>query len=361
MRLAMRLARRGLGTAYPNPAVGCILVKDECIVGRGWTQAGGRPHAETMALRQAGEKARGSTAYITLEPCAHFGETPPCSRALIDAGISRVVAAVKDPDPRTNGNGFAQLKNAGIQVTEGVCTELAASVIDGFLSVINSGLPVVTLKIASSLDFRISTKTGESKWITGESARQSGHMLRAKNDAIMTGIGTIIADDPDLTCRLAGLEERSPVRVALDTRLRMPVNSNFVKLASKVTTYIFTTEKSKEKKRIELTDLGVKIIALDSNEEGRVPLMECFRILSKSGITSVLVEAGSGLASSLLRFRLVDKLIVYRAPILIGNDGIAACNSIGVEKLNEAIGFELSSLEYIEGDTMETYVRDKGV
>ena len=357
MGLALRLARRGLGNVYPNPSVRCILVKENRVVGRGWTQKGGRPHAEVMALRQAGEASQGATAYCTLEPCAHFGKSAPCCDALINAGVSSVVVAMRDPDPRVDGRGLEKLKRSGIKVKEGICSEQALKIMEGFLSVVRTGSPVITLKIAMSIDSRISTKNGESKWITGEASRKYGHLLRANHDAILTGIGTIITDNPRLDCRLKGLEERSPVRVLLDTNLRVSMNSNFVGMARDKDTFLFTSVKTDEAKREKLVALGLKVVTLCVDEDGQLPVRKCLKVLAKNGITTILIEAGGQVASSLVRHDLVDKLIVYRAPIVIGGDGIAACHPIGVEGLDDAKKFNLQKLQEIDGDIMEFYNR----
>src|SRR5580700_4659831 len=222
MRTALGLARRGLGNTWPNPAVGCVIVKDGRVVGRGWTQKGGRPHAETEALARAGKGAKGATAYVSLEPCSHHGKTPPCAEALIAAGVSRVVAAVEDPDPRVSGRGIARLRAAGIAVEAGLCAAEAAELNAGFFCRVAQGRPLVTLKLAASLDGRIATPTGKSRWITGPAARERAHLLRAAHDAVLIGTGTALADDPQLTCRLPGLEARSPVRIVIDRTLRLP-------------------------------------------------------------------------------------------------------------------------------------------
>ena len=222
MAVALRLAERGLGSAWPNPAVGCVLVRDGRVVGRGWTQPGGRPHGEVEALRRAGDAALGATAYVSLEPCAHYGRTPPCTMALLQAGMRRVVAATVDPDPRVDGRGIEQLRQAGVEVSVGLCRAEAEAINAGFILRVRAGRPLVTLKLATSLDGRIATRSGESQWITGEQARARGHLLRASHDAIMIGSGTALADDPALTCRLPGLEDRSPVRIVLDGRLASP-------------------------------------------------------------------------------------------------------------------------------------------
>ena len=222
LRRAIRLAMNGRGAVEPNPMVGCVIVKDGRVVGRGWTQPGGRPHAETEALRRAGAAATGATAYVSLEPCSHHGRTPPCAEALIAAGIARVVAAGEDPDPRVSGSGLARLRQAGIAIETGLCAEEAAELNAGFLCRVTKGRPLVTLKLATSLDGRIATATGQSRWITGPAARERAHLLRATHDAVLVGTGTALADDPLLTCRLPGLEHRSPVRIALDRTLRLP-------------------------------------------------------------------------------------------------------------------------------------------
>ena len=239
MMVALTLARRSLGNVWPNPAVGCVIVgADRSVVGRGWTKPGGRPHAETEALKQAGSWAKGSTAYVTLEPCSHYGETPPCAEALIAADVARVVIAIDDPDARVSGRGIAMLKDAGIDVEIGVGAAAAKKINAGFLLHRREGRPLVTLKTASTLDARIATHGGQSQWITGEEARRRGHLLRKTHDAIVVGIGTALADDPELTCRLPGMEGDSPVRVVVDTHLRLPLKSKVVQSAKKVPTWV---------------------------------------------------------------------------------------------------------------------------
>ena len=240
MRAALALARRGLGNAWPNPAVGCVLVKEGRVIGRGWTQPGGRPHAETEALRRAGDAARGATAYVTLEPCSHHGRTPPCCEALAEAGIARVVMAMRDPDPRVNGRGLAMLRGAGIAVEEGLLEAEARALNAGFFRRIQAGMPVVTLKLASTLDGRIATASGESRWITGEAARREVHALRARHDAILVGSGTVLADDPDLTCRIPGMERVPMLRVVADARLRTPPSARLVQSAGAAPVLVMT-------------------------------------------------------------------------------------------------------------------------
>lgn len=231
MGAALALARRGLGRVWPNPAVGCVIVKDGHVVGRGFTQSGGRPHAEPVALAMAGDAAQGADVYVSLEPCSHFGKTPPCADTLITAGVARVIAAAVDPDPRVSGRGLARLRDAGVDVVEGVRRDEAEALNAGFFSRVRTGRPLVTLKCATTLDGRIALSNGESKWITGPEARRRGHLLRCDHDAILIGSGTALADDPALTCRLPGLEGCSPVRVVMDGSLRLPVTSALVRSA----------------------------------------------------------------------------------------------------------------------------------
>ena len=357
MKIALRLADRNTGNVHPNPAVGCLIIKNDRVVGRGWTQAGGRPHAEVMALQQAGELAAGSTVYTTLEPCSHHGHTPPCCDALIAAGINRLVGAMKDPDPRVNGTGFWKLRDGGVEVTEGVEEKAAIDLNKGFVSKIKSGIPLITLKLALSIDSQIATATGESKWITGTAARNAGHLLRSRHDAVLTGIGTVCADDPTLNCRINGLEDRSPVRIVLDTKLQIPMISNLVTTAVRYKTIIFTTKSAVDAKTIKLKTLGLDIISVDADNNGRISLMVVLQSLVKLGITRVLVECGSTLASEFIRLDLVDRLVVYRAPVVIGSDGKPSINSIGVTKLDMAVSFELLQIEQVENDIIETYQR----
>ena len=241
MLKALALAEKGLGNVAPNPAVGCIIVKGGEIVGEGYTQKGGRPHAETVALESAGDKAKGATVYVSFEPCAHHGETPPCAEALIAAGVTRVVVAITDPDERVSGRGIAMLEEAGIDVAVGECAEEAMWLNNGFIKSKTEQRPHFTLKVASSLDGHIASSSGESQWITGEEARSAGHMLRASHDAILVGIETVIDDDPRLDCRVAGFEDLSPVRIILDGRARMPLDSELVKSANEHQTILVTS------------------------------------------------------------------------------------------------------------------------
>jgi diaminohydroxyphosphoribosylaminopyrimidine deaminase/5-amino-6-(5-phosphoribosylamino)uracil reductase len=355
MGVALGLARRGLGNVSPNPAVGCVITQDGRIVGRGWTQPGGRPHAETEAIARAGDAARGGRAYVTLEPCVHWGRTPPCAEALIAAGVSRVVAAVEDPDPRVAGGGLARLREAGIAVESGLCAEQAAEINAGFFRRVLTGRPLVTLKLATSLDGRIATASGESRWITGPATRERTHLLRATHDAILVGTATVLADDPQLTCRLAGLEHRSPVRVALDRNLVIPPAARLVAEARQTPTWLVTALGSDPGRREALLRAGVEIVDAMANEAGQIDLADALQRLGERGLTRLLVEGGGRLAASLLRARLVDRLVWLHAPLLLGGDGVSAVDALGIGALTEAPGFELVASETVGPDLLSTY------
>ncbi len=357
MALALRLAGRGLGRTWPNPAVGCVVVKDGRIVGRGWTQPGGRPHAEVEALRRAGDQALGATVYVSLEPCAHYGRTPPCTMALLHAGVRRVVAAIQCADRRVDGKGIAQLRQAGVEVTLGLMRAEAEALNAGFFLRERNGRPLVTLKLATSLDGRIATRSGASQWITGEEARARAHWLRATHDAIMIGSGTALADDPSLTCRLPGLEDRSPVRVVLDGRLRLPETARLALTANEVPTWLVTRRPAGPRDRVEaLRRLGVELIEVKADRGGGLALDEVLAVLAGRGITRVLVEGGARLATALLRRRLIDRLVWSQAPMIIGGDGLAAIGALGIETIAEAIRLARSGSETLAQDALHAYI-----
>ncbi len=356
MRAAIALARRALGRAWPNPAVGCVIVADGEVVGRGTTADGGRPHAETIALERAGARAAGATAFVTLEPCAHHGQTPPCADALIAAGIARVVAAVPDPDPRVDGRGIARLREAGIAVETGLCASAAEGVLAGFLLRAALGRPLATLKLASTLDSRIATRDGQSRWITGEAARQSVHLLRARHDAVLVGARTALYDDPALTCRLAGLEGASPVRVLVDGATALPRTHALIATASQTPTWLVLPRARETRRRTDYEGSGVKFLPVADGEDGRVDLAAALKALAGEGITSVLIEGGAGIAASLLRAGLVDRLVWYRAPRLIGADGREAVEALGVDTLDAAMDFAKISARPVGQDLVETYL-----
>jgi len=357
MRAALVLARRGLGQVWPNPAVGCVIVRDGRVIGRGWTQKGGRPHAETEALARAGKAAKGATAYVSLEPCSHHGKTPPCAEALIAAGVARVVAAAEDPDPRVSGAGIARLRAAGVAVEIGLCREEAAELNAGFFCRVKRGRPLVTLKLATSLDGRIATASGESRWITGPAARERAHLLRATHDAVLVGTGTALADDPELTCRLPGLEQRSPVRIVIDRTLRLPATLRLFTEAGPIPTWVVTLAASDPARQAALARQGVEIIAAEPDSTGEIDLAALLRALGGKGLTRLLVEGGGALAASLLRADLVDRLVWMRAPLVLGADGVPAIAALGLGALSAAPRFELVDSETAGGDLIETYRR----
>jgi diaminohydroxyphosphoribosylaminopyrimidine deaminase/5-amino-6-(5-phosphoribosylamino)uracil reductase len=361
MRAALALARRGLGNVWPNPAVGCVLVRPGGaggrVVGRGWTQPGGRPHAETEALARAGGAARGATAYVTLEPCSHHGKTPPCADALIAAGIGRAVVALEDPDPRVNGGGVAALRAAGIAVETGVLGEAAAALNAGFLLRVREGRPFVTLKLATTLDGRIATASGESRWITGEAARDWAHGLRASHDAVMVGIGTALVDDPELVCRLPGLPLRPTVRIVVDSALRLPVASRLVQGAARAPLWIVAASEADHGRREALVAAGADIIGVASDPRGRPDIGAALRALGARGLTRVLVEGGGGLAGSLLAAGLVDAVAWFHAPRVIGDGGRPAVAAFGVDRLAQAPTFVRTAVRTLAADVLETYRR----
>ncbi len=362
MKSALGLARRGIGNVWPNPAVGCVLTRPDLggrVVGRGWTQPSGRPHAETEALRRAGALAAGATAYVTLEPCDHTGQTGPCSQAMIDAGIGRAVVAVEDPDPRVSGGGMARLRAAGIDVEVGLCGDTARQVNAGFFSRVISGRPYVTLKTATTMDGRIATRTGESRWITGPEARARGHWLRARSDAVLTGIGTAIADDPALTCRIEGLEDRSPVRVVVDSSARLPIDEKLARSAASRPVWLFTC--CDDAARLSpLRETGIEVVQIEADANGRPDLAAVLGGLAAKGVTRLLVEAGAALSGGFFSADLVDEIRWFRAATLTGGDGLAAIDAFGVEAIEHMRRFTRTGVSAIGPDIMEIYQRANG-
>jgi len=360
MDLALRLAARGLGRVWPNPAVGCVIVDPATgrVLGRGWTQPGGRPHAETEALARAGAQARGATAYVSLEPCAHHGQTPPCADALVAAGVGRVVVALEDPDPRVSGGGLTRLRAAGIAVTTGVGSDAARDLNRGFLRRVTTGLPMVTLKLATTMDGRIATASGDSQWITGSRARERGHLLRASHDAILIGRGTAAADDPALSCRLDGLGGSSPVRVVLDGGLGLGIDSILVRSARDIPTWVITDTAAPADRAEGLQRLGVEVIRVRAGRHGGVDAGDALRALGSRGITRVLAEGGSRVAASLLADRLVDRIVWFRAALMVGGDGRAAVDELGVVTLADAVRLHRRDTMAVGADVMETYELD---
>ena len=359
MTTALGLAGRGLGQVWPNPAVGCVIVRDGHVIARGWTQRGGRPHAETEALGRAQRGTDGATAYVTLEPCAHHGETPPCSEALIRSGIARVVIACTDPDPRVDGVGITSLRDAGLMVDTGVCADAARELNSGFFMRVTQERPEVTLKAATSLDGRIATHTGESRWITGEAARAQGHGLRARYDAILVGAGTVITDNPQLTCRLPGLEDRSPVRVIVDGHLSFPLTANVVATALTTPTWVITLPTADSNRRKALVDSGVRVIEVPPDSAGNPNLRQALKDLGALGLTRLLVEGGSRIAGALIRYGLIDRVVWFRAPLLLGGDGVPVISGFGVDGIGQAPVLRRLGVSRIGGDVMETYIVER--
>ncbi len=356
MRAALALARRGLGNTWPNPSVGCVLVREGRVVGRGWTQPGGRPHAETEALARAGEAARGATAYVTLEPCSHWGRTPPCCDALIAAGVSRVVVAAGDPDPRVDGRGLRRLREAGAVVEQGLLEAEARALIAGFVRRITRGLPLVTLKLATSLDGRIATATGESRWITGSAARRAAHALRASHDAVLVGSGTVLADDPDLTCRVPGMARVPIARVVADTRLRTPLGSRLVQTARAVPTWIATRTGQPPSALAPFLAAGVEVLPVRAREGG-LDLAVLLGTLAQRGVTRVLAEGGAGIAAGLLRAGLVDRIAWFHAPGVMGGDGLPAVRPLPLKSLSAMPRFRRVASRAVGDDWLTEFER----
>lgn len=334
MAHSLRLAARGLGNVWPNPAVGCVIVKDGVIAGRGWTQPGGRPHAEVRALQEAGPQAAGATAYVTLEPCAHHGQTPPCAEALIKARVARVVTALTDPDPRVSGKGHAMLRAAGIAVTEGILTAEATRLNAGFLKRVTRGLPFITLKLAATLDGRIATSTGESRWITGPEARRKVHAMRMTHDAVMVGSGTALADDPDLTVRDLGAA-RQPVRILLDRQLAHRTDSRLAQSARQSPVWVVHGPEAPIARRAAWTSAGASLVETETTDD-RLDLAAALSALAARGLTRILCEGGGTLAAALVRAGLVDDLALFSGGALIGAEGRASLGNLGLTTLAEA-------------------------
>lgn len=327
MAAAIRLSRRHLGLTLTNPAVGTLIVRDDgagpIIVGRGITALGGRPHAEAEALAEAGVLASGATAYVTLEPCAHHGRTPPCAEALVTAGLARVVGAASDPDPRVSGRGYEILRRAGIAVTEGVLAERAADQMAGYLMRSIGKRPEVTLKLAVSSDEMIGRRSEGQVAISGPVSRRQAHLIRAESDAILIGIGTALADDPELTVRLPGLEGRSPARIVIDREARLPLGSKLVRSAGQVPTLVAASADAPAERRRALEAAGVRLLATEILD-GRVALPELLEDLAARGISTLMLEGGAGIARAFLAEDLVDRLALVSSPVVVGGQGVPA-------------------------------------
>jgi diaminohydroxyphosphoribosylaminopyrimidine deaminase/5-amino-6-(5-phosphoribosylamino)uracil reductase len=356
MQLALTLGRRGQGRTWPNPAVGAVVVKDGVIVGRGWTQPGGRPHAEPEALNRAGEAARGATLYVTLEPCSHFGKSPPCADAVIAAGVARVVASIEDPNPEVAGQGFARLRAAGIAVDIGLGAAEATHDHAGHIRRIRDKRPHVILKLAVSADDKIAASGHKPLAITGEAARTRVHLLRAQSDAILVGIGTVLADDPLLTCRLPGMEARSPVRVVLDRALRIPGGSRLVHSARQTPLWVMTSETPEAASAARLGAAGAQVLRVPSTPTG-LNLLAVLRALSERGITRLMVEGGARVASSFVAAGLADEVWLLRGPGTIGADGVSALDATPLSAITQSPAFKVRASETLDQDTLTVFER----
>jgi diaminohydroxyphosphoribosylaminopyrimidine deaminase / 5-amino-6-(5-phosphoribosylamino)uracil reductase len=345
MAHALSLGQRGLGRTWPNPAVGCVIVNEGRIVGRGWTQPGGRPHAEVMVLRQSGPRV-----CCALEPCAHHGQTPPCAEALIAAGITRVVTAITDPDPRVSGKGHASFRAAGIDVTENILADQARTANAGFLKRVTKGLPFVTLKLATTLDGRIATSTGESRWITSPQSRRAVHTLRLNHDAVLIGAGTARADDPDLTVRDIGATHQ-PIRIVIDARLSHSPQSRLGQTAKSSPVWLCHTDEAPPDARAAWVNNGATLIECKA-EHAQVNLTDALQRLTTLGLTRIFCEGGATLSASLINAHLVDDLITFTAGKLIGATGFAAIGPLPDAPLKDLPALTLIETRQIGPDTM---------
>jgi diaminohydroxyphosphoribosylaminopyrimidine deaminase / 5-amino-6-(5-phosphoribosylamino)uracil reductase len=358
MTLALNLGRRGHGRSWPNPAVGAVIVNDGVIVGRGWTQAGGRPHAEVEALRRAGDAARGATLYVTLEPCSHYGKSPPCADAVMAAGIGRVVSAIEDPNPEVAGQGHARLRAAGIAVEVGLLAEEAARDHAGHLRRIRDKRPHVILKLAVSSDDRISAAGHRPVAITGAPAGARVHLLRAQCDAILVGIGTVLADDPLLTCRLPGMEAQSPVRVVLDRSLRIPGTSRLLQSARETPLWIATSSTAEAAAAMKLGAAGAQVIRVPTaTGSSGLDLNAVLRGLAERGITRLLVEGGARVASAFVAADLADEVWLLRGSEPIGAGGVPALHDLPLGAITASPRLKLRASEALGKDTLAIYER----
>ena len=354
MRLALALGRRNLGHTWPNPSVGAVIVKNGTVIARGWTQEGGRPHAEVEALRRAKKATQGATMYVSLEPCSHQGQTPPCADAIIRAGIARVVSAMEDPNPEVAGQGHERLRAKGIAVDIGVGAQEAQRIHAGHIMRVTKGRPHVTLKLAISADGKVGLAGRRPAVISGESARDRVFQIRAANDAILVGIGTVLSDDPQLTCRLPGMLDRSPVRVVLDEDLRVPLATSVVATVRETPTWVFTSRRASAIAEDILQQKGCKVFRVDE-DDGRLDLNQILKALAEQGITRCLVEGGPTVASSFVAANLVDEAILVRGEKTIGDTGIDPLEGMPLEAMTGRL--TLRGSEKLATDTIEKFVR----
>ena len=347
MKQALLLARRGLGKTSPNPMVGAIIVKDGKIIGRGYHHKFGGKHAEVNAIESAEESLDGATLYVTLEPCCHHGKTPPCTDAVIQNKLGWVVIGTLDPNPRVGGRSVELLKQHGIETRVGALEEECRSLNEAYFKYMTTGLPLVTVKFAQTLDGRIATATGSSQWISSPESRRLAHKLRSINDAVMVGIGTILADDPRLTVRL--VRGRNPARVILDSGLRIPLDSKAVVGQEAATAIIATTPRADEEKVSRLREMGVEVLLTQEDERDEVDIKYLLKMLGQRGISSVLVEGGTGVITALLRLGLADKLVIFVAPRIMGR-GIEAVGELNIADVDRALKLSFSRIYRMGGD-----------
>ena len=350
MAQALQLAERGLYTTDPNPRVGCVLVKDNVIVGEGWHERAGEGHAEVHALQQAGEQAKNATAYVTLEPCSHHGRTAPCCDALIDAGVNRVVVAMQDPNPQVAGQGLARLQQAGVEVECGLMQVQAEAINPGFLMRMREGRPYVRCKLAMSLDGRTAMASGESQWITAEAARQDVHCLRARSSAIVTGIGTVRHDDPSMTVRLTdddGQYGASPLRVVLDSQCQMSAKAKI--LSGQLTPTRVMTLNADTPQAEDLRAAGAEVVAVSANN-GKIDLAAMLKQLADDDRNEVMLEAGTGLSGAMLQAGLIDEFVIYMAPTLMGDSARGLLSLPGLEKMADRIDLEINDIRAVGRD-----------
>jgi len=357
MRLALRLAARGVGRTSPNPVVGAVVVHGGAVVGKGCHERAGGPHAEVHALRAAGDLARGGTLYVTLEPCNHYGRTPPCTEAIVRSGVRRVVVGCRDPNPHVAGKGVEVLRGHGLEVEVGVEEERCRRLNDAFIKHVTTGLPLVVAKAAASLDGKIASATGDSRWISNERSRRFGHRLRRAVDAVLVGVGTVLADDPQLTPRIPGMGGKKLLRVILDTNLRTPLESQVVRSTVEAATLIATGPQPDRRRVAQLRERGVEVLALPL-EEGRVSPSSLLRELGSRQITSVLVEGGAEVHGSFFQAGLVDKVYFFYAPRIIGGrDAVPMVGGRGAAVVGESLALRRLRVRRLDSDIMvEAYV-----
>lgn len=361
MAYALALGRRSMGQTAENPAVGCVITQRTGFkpvpVGIGWTQVGGRPHGETQALQMAGDAARGATAYVTLEPCSHHGRTPPCTQALIDAGVARVIVALRDPDLRVAGQGIAALRRAGVEVVTGVMENQARADLAGFLTRKTKGRPHILLKLAVSADGKIAARPGAPTRITGKPASDRVHLMRAQCDGILVGVSTVLADDPQLTCRLAGLEGRSPVRLVSDSCLSIPLDSKLVQTARQTPLWVLTCNGADPDKAKALENAGVALVYCASTSAGKVDLHEAMLRLGGRGLNRIMAEGGAHMARALLEEDLIDEVQLFSAGVELGPEGLDALAGLSLNHIRHNPRFRHQSQEWVGEDRLETYER----